>query len=448
MATISFSKTDINRDDFYGLKVLTLTKIISPIPALSMFLCVSVSLLLHWEESTETHCKVANYLPSISAAIGGFAPQRYIWRLGIALHCGPRFLVALAYHTFYKQLTKQIWINNLARLAAFLNITELLSLLGLSYVSSTENFDFHEAAFICFIACSLAYMVITCIILHFTSKSEKNHQLQVSFTVKLKILVFYVSCFAMSVYLYFRHNTYCEAGVYTLFALCEYLVVLSNIAFHSTVIYDFGESVLSIGPLFMEFSSAHMNNLERKVKREIANSNERRRMQNINTGFDHLKELVCKDPQEKISKASVLRKTIDYLDAMEEYNKLLIQQNRKLKKLLSESDKGEMVNNFSSPVKRKVEGKQSKRATKCRKLICESETEQDRSKDIFLHQIYDFSNTNQESVQVIMKKHEQTPSSFNEEAFPIKGARRSLDSIIEAINQLEGEERLNSIRKL
>ena len=46
--------------------------------------------------------------------------------------------------------------------------------------------------------------------------------------------------------------------------------------------------------------------------------------------------------------------------------------------------------------------------------------------------------------EVILKKNETTPTSYKDETFPNRGARRSLESIIEAINQLEGEEWLNS----
>jgi transcription factor AP-4 len=47
----------------------------------------------------------------------------------------------------------------------------------------------------------------------------------------------------------------------------------------------------------------------KRVRREIANSNERRRMQSINTGFQSLKILIPYSCEEKLSK--VCEKTIN-----------------------------------------------------------------------------------------------------------------------------------------
>ena len=50
--------------------------------------------------------------------------------------------------------------------------------------------------------------------------------------------------------------------------------------------------------------------LDKKTRREIANSNERRRMQSINTGFMRLKALVPTISKEKVSKVTTQKCTI------------------------------------------------------------------------------------------------------------------------------------------
>lgn len=45
---------------------------------------------------------------------------------------------------------------------------------------------------------------------------------------------------------------------------------------------------------------------EKRMRREIANSNERRRMQSINAGFQNLRLLLPRHEGEKLSKVSVI----------------------------------------------------------------------------------------------------------------------------------------------
>lgn len=49
---------------------------------------------------------------------------------------------------------------------------------------------------------------------------------------------------------------------------------------------------------------SHMEN-ERRLRREIANSNERRRMQSINAGFQSLRTLLPSHEGEKLSKVII-----------------------------------------------------------------------------------------------------------------------------------------------
>ncbi|KAM9783529.1 transcription factor AP-4 isoform X1 [Syngnathus typhle] len=113
---------------------------------------------------------------------------------------------------------------------------------------------------------------------------------------------------------------------------------------------------------------------ERRIRREIANSNERRRMQSINAGFQSLKTLIPHSDSEKLSKVSVgfkgrressvcgasfpgfssqaaiLQQTAEYIFTLEQEKTRLLQQNSQLKRIIQELS-------GSSPKRRRVEEK-------------------------------------------------------------------------------------------
>ncbi|XP_037331380.1 transcription factor AP-4 isoform X2 [Pungitius pungitius] len=89
---------------------------------------------------------------------------------------------------------------------------------------------------------------------------------------------------------------------------------------------------------------------ERRIRREIANSNERRRMQSINSGFQSLKTLIPHSDGEKLSKAAILQQTAEYIFTLEQEKTRLLQQNSQLKRIIQELS-------GSSPKRRRVEEK-------------------------------------------------------------------------------------------
>ncbi|XP_018094743.1 transcription factor AP-4 isoform X2 [Xenopus laevis] len=89
---------------------------------------------------------------------------------------------------------------------------------------------------------------------------------------------------------------------------------------------------------------------ERRIRREIANSNERRRMQSINSGFQSLKTLIPHTDGEKLSKAAILQQTAEYIFSLEQEKTRLLQQNTQLKRFIQEF-------NGSSPKRRRAEDK-------------------------------------------------------------------------------------------
>ncbi|XP_061431873.1 post-GPI attachment to proteins factor 2 [Lethenteron reissneri] len=233
------------------------------LPLVAFFFCVAWSLLYHFDASTATHCGVWNLLPSISAAIGGFTPQRYVWRTLLGLHAPPRLLLALAYLRRYRSHPpgtaapllllhrggggdggRRVAALRLPRLAFLANLAELGGLLGLTNVSSNENHDLHKLAFVTFILGAACYMLLTCRLWSYAASDEERR----SYLWKRRLAVINLLSSLLAVFTYTRHNRYCEPGVYTLFALCEYAVVFSNIAFHWTAVWDFSSLQLLVGP--------------------------------------------------------------------------------------------------------------------------------------------------------------------------------------------------------
>ncbi|XP_058483597.1 post-GPI attachment to proteins factor 2 isoform X1 [Solea solea] len=210
------------------------------LPLTGLIACLAISLLYHFEDATYTHCKVSNYLPSISAAIS-HVPERYIWRGCIGLHSAPRYLVAVAYFSFYRfRFAQRLPELLLSGLALLCSLAENTGLLLLTYVSSTETYSLHKNGFMVFVVSSLLHMLITCWLWQVIRRYSMNPEEVTSYRWKVRLFLFNVGCCLAAAYFFRRHNKYCEAGVYTLFAVFEYLVVFSNMSFHMTAFWDFG----------------------------------------------------------------------------------------------------------------------------------------------------------------------------------------------------------------
>ena len=91
--------------------------------------------LLKFQDSTFTHCDVVNVAPSISASIGSFSPQKYVWKLLIGLHSGPRFLFLV--------LTRSFFIENLvvekSGIASKIQISTLIRVIIFNTILNIDN---------------------------------------------------------------------------------------------------------------------------------------------------------------------------------------------------------------------------------------------------------------------------------------------------------------------
>lgn len=213
------------------------------LPLVGLVICFVTAVVFQFERVNQTFCNVSNTMPSISA-ITGFTPQRYIWRMCIALHSMPRFVIGFVYWYYYLQreclvqAVMSLVYRYLVNLTFFVYVIENACLIGITYIASVENYTVHEKLFITFMVSSLLYELLTIILFHW-SHPVMNSNITKSYNLKrfcfLSILLFT----SAMLYFFYLHRYHCIPGAFTKFAYCEYAIVVLNITYHYTATYDF-----------------------------------------------------------------------------------------------------------------------------------------------------------------------------------------------------------------
>lgn len=234
----------------------TLCKICLATPLLGLVACLAVAVIFQFEHIQETACKVFNVVPSISA-VTGISPGRYLWRVVIAFHIGPRLLIALTYfrylqsflHLFDDSVSSngsaknsnseesRVFLKKLLDGAFYLQVVEIVGLCSISFVHNREHYPIHEKGFLLYLASShMLFLVVLAIYRqvweHLTDRQKK------SFYSKLYIFLFSTTSIALMAYFYYRHIKHCDNLAFSIFAFIEYFVAAANMGFYWTIVCD------------------------------------------------------------------------------------------------------------------------------------------------------------------------------------------------------------------
>ncbi|CAL7949123.1 unnamed protein product [Xylocopa violacea] len=216
------------------------------LPLVTLLICFVTAYIFQQDDIHETHCRVYNVLPSISA-ITGISPQRYLWRISIALHIGPRLIIANVYHSYYYKILKaiedvpsRIMGCRLLNLCYWLSIAEVAALCGVTYISNRENYSVHEKIFIAFMISSLTYMLTQVRLGRLITPNARSLQYkQALFVTSL------VSTVGLIIF-FLKHRLLCHDLAFSWFSLCEYVIASANMGFHVTVVLDFPKEHLVV----------------------------------------------------------------------------------------------------------------------------------------------------------------------------------------------------------
>lgn len=228
---------------FFMISFRHLCLITVSLPLGALLICFVTAYIFQQDDIHETHCRVYNVIPSISS-ITGISPQRYLWRICIAFHVGPRVVIATVYRSYYRQLlslSKKANDVNAIRwldLCYWLNVVEIAGLCGVTYISNRENYPIHEKIFILFMFGSLTYMCVS-IKVYKLVKPNMTETEKTSYFLKKCLFIVSILCTIGLLIFFLKHRLLCHEMAFSWFSLCEYCIASANMAFHVTVILDF-----------------------------------------------------------------------------------------------------------------------------------------------------------------------------------------------------------------
>lgn len=188
-------------------------------------LVVGVSLHYHKIVQNEYYGYPEEWFPSVSATIGDRYPERSFFMVFIAITSGPRFaLVALWYLLTARPNA------TLPKFVAFMGVFRTLTCGGWTYVTSTDDHDWHDIFMISYLVATLPW-TLGCLAL------SPNNARAVKYRKYLASAFF--GTLVPLIYFFIQHKVHRVAGAYTTYAFFEWALILFDVAFDAVTALDF-----------------------------------------------------------------------------------------------------------------------------------------------------------------------------------------------------------------
>ncbi|KAL8289394.1 hypothetical protein RB597_001143 [Gaeumannomyces tritici] len=193
----------------------------------AFLLALAVGLYLHYHKivQNEWYGYPEEWFPSVSATIGDRYPERSVFMLLIALTSGPRFaLVGLWY------LLTRARGGALAKFVGLMGVVRTLTCGGWTYVTSTDDHDWHDILMISYIVCTIPWTA-GCIALSPPNPKAIRYRKYFCFG--------FFGTLVPLVYFFIQHKVHRVAGAYTIYAFFEWSLILFDVAFDAVTALDF-----------------------------------------------------------------------------------------------------------------------------------------------------------------------------------------------------------------
>lgn len=188
-------------------------------------LIVGISLHYHKIVENEHYGFPEEWFPSVSATIGDRFPERSFFMLFIAMTSGPRFMLVGLWYLLTARPNQK-----LPKFVAFMGVFRTFTCGGWTYVTSTDNHDWHDIFMISYLVATLPW-TLGCIALsppNATAIKYRKYLAGAFFGTLVPLIYFFI-----------QHKVHRVAGAYTIYAFFEWALVLLDVGFDAVTALDF-----------------------------------------------------------------------------------------------------------------------------------------------------------------------------------------------------------------
>jgi hypothetical protein len=226
-------------------------------PALTLTaLCsaIAITIRYNYDDAVRVHCMQAEeWFPSLSAVIGDFVPQRFIFRWLMMWTVLPRWSTILGHRQLFANAVALTTSSTSLRkrsvdLLFALELIRMGSALGWIQINSRDDMTLHVASFAVYMALSLVcFLMQTMLLSHAVQVALPVNEFQLRKSLRLKrvFIVAQLLYFPPMIYFYWRHKSDCEHGAYSKFNLTEWAFGFTNVFCDATAAYDLTAMQLS-----------------------------------------------------------------------------------------------------------------------------------------------------------------------------------------------------------
>jgi len=186
-----------------------------------------VGIWLHYHKivQNEFYGYPDEWFPSVSATIGDRYPERSVFMLFIALTSGPRFALVGLWYIFTRRPN-----SSLPKFIAGVGIFRTLTCGGWTYVTSTDDHDWHDIFMISYLVATLPW-TLGCVAL-----SPKN---PTALKYRKVLAGSFFGTLVPLIYFFIQHKVHRVAGAYTIYAFFEWALVLLDVGFDAVTMIEF-----------------------------------------------------------------------------------------------------------------------------------------------------------------------------------------------------------------